>query len=399
MSRRPRIATAKENPTIGGTRPRVLEVLFSFRVGGSETVGLELAHELSMAGAEVMCSSLDGMNGPLRDRCVELGIGLVDLGFPIQGRLARNGFSLALARRLRALRLDAIHLHHFLSLNKLGLPARLAGIPRIVVTEHSELDLRDSRKHRIRFRWSWRLAHGITVIHQGLKDHFSTTLGIPPSRIAVIPNGIHPARWHRNDRDERRLELGIGGEFVFLFVGRIESVKNVPGLIRAFLTVLPRLPRAARLMIVGGGTELPKCRELLADHPRSDAVCLVGEQTDTRRYLAAADAFVMNSRSEGSPRALLEAMCSGLPAICPAVGGIGELLQGRGWLTAPEDPDSLQEALLDVVSSPGKASELGALARAHVALHYDQQSSLRSYEEVLKIAGALPDTTIGRLDS
>ena len=367
-----------------GDRPRILEVLFSFRVGGSEVVGLELAQQLASEGAEVMCTAVEGIDGPLGEHCSRLGLKVIDLGFPVRGPLERNGFSLALTRQLRRLRLDALHLQHFLSLLKLGLPARLAGIPRIVVTEHTDAPLRERPDQRARVRLIWRLAHRITVIHPEMADYLTAQLGIPSSRITVIPNGIDVARWQRADREECRASLGLGSEFAFVFAGRLEAVKNVPDLIRAFLRVQPHFPRPARLIVVGGGSEYAQCRAILDEHPGgAEAVLLAGEQLDIRRYLAAADAFVMNSRSEGVPRALLEAMCMGLPAISTAVGGIPALLGGRGWLTQPDDPRTLEAAMLDAVASPQKSAALGERARAHVAAEYDHHRIVRSYENVL----------------
>ena len=111
--------------------PRILEVLFSFRVGGSELVGLDLARQLVESGAEVYCAAIDAGPGPLRELCAKYGIRIVDLHIPTRNPLTRNGFSFALARRLKDLKLDAVHFQHFLALNKLGLPARLAGIRRL----------------------------------------------------------------------------------------------------------------------------------------------------------------------------------------------------------------------------------------------------------------------------
>lgn len=364
-------------------RARILEVLYSFRVGGSEVVGLELAQQLTRQGAEVLCTAVQGLDGPLREQCVRLGLEVVDLGFPVHGLLERNGFNLTLARRLRELRLDAIHLQHFLSLLKLGLPSRLAKVPRIVVTEHTDAPLRELRGQRVRVRLTWRLAHRITVIHPQMARYLTAHLGIPTSRITVIPNGIDVARWHRTDREACRASLGIGAEFAFVFVGRIEPVKNVPGLIRAFLDAQPRFTRPARLIVVGSGSDLAECRLLLEGHPRRDTVLLAGEQLNTRRYLAAADAFVMNSHSEGVPRALLEAMCTGLPPISTAVGGIPALLEGRGWLTRADDPKSLEAAFIDAVANPGRAAQFGEQARAYVTSQYDHRRIVRSYQDVL----------------
>lgn len=369
-------------------RPRVLEVLFSFRVGGSEVVGLELAQQLSRAGAEVLCTALDGMDGPLRKQCARCEIPVVDLGLPIRNALGRNGFSLGLAKRLRELQLDVIHLQHFLALHKLGLPARLAGVPRIVVTEHSEAQLRDSAAGRFRLRLDWRLAHRITVIHSGLREYLSADIGIPLERIAVIPNGIDTRRWQRSDRAERRAALGIGSEFVFLFVGRLEPVKDVPGLIRAFLHALPQFARPAKLVIVGDGSEMSNCRALLEGQPLEDRVVLAGQQADTRPYLAAADAFVLNSRSEGAPRALVEAMCMGLPAICTAVGGVPELLDGRGWLTRSGDGPCLESTLLDAVAHEEKGVQFGLRAQHYIHSRYDYREAIRQYQDVLGLGVA-----------
>jgi len=61
----------------GATQRRVLEVLFSFRVGGSEVVGIELAKHLADKGTEVLCTAIDGMDGPLRSRCAEYGLEVI----------------------------------------------------------------------------------------------------------------------------------------------------------------------------------------------------------------------------------------------------------------------------------------------------------------------------------
>lgn len=364
-------------------RPRVLEILYAFRTGGSEVVGVELAHQLAAAGVEVMCTAVDGMTGPLRERCERLGIPVIDLGFPVRDVLRRNGFNASLVRQLRALRLDAIHLQHFLTLQKIGLAARLAGVPRIVVTEHSDAAYRQILGQRLRLHLVWRLAHHITVIHPEMVDYLRAQFGIPASRISVIPNGIDTRFWQRRDREQRRAELGLGAELAFMFVGRLQPIKNVPQLIRAFLAVRPELPRPARMLIVGDGADMGACRAATQGEPDARAVTFLGEQSDIRRFLAAADVFVMNSHSEGVPRALLEAMCMGLPTISTGVGGIAALLEGRGWLTRVDDPESLRAALLDAAARPERAAELGERGRAFIAAHYDYRDVVDRYRDIL----------------
>jgi len=361
---------------------RILVVLYSFGIGGSEIVGLELAKELAACGVQVACAAIDNTPGPLQDRCAEYGIQTLNLSIP-SNVFGRNGISLALTRRLRRLRLDGIHLHHFLGLNKLGIPARLAGVKHIVVTEHSILDVSQSVAGRTRARFSWRFASAITVIHQSIKDYLCAELRLPRDRVEVIPIGIELEKYDRRDRVALRTALGCGSLMTFVFVGRLAPVKNVPGLIAAFLAVQSRRGPDSRLVIVGDGEHSGACRELITSHPLGERVCMVGAQIDPRPYVAAGDVFVMNSRSEGTPRALLEAMAMGLPGICPAIGGIPDLLQGRGWLTVPGDPSSLETAIELALHHPDAVRELGELCRQYVKSNLDSKRVALRYRELL----------------
>lgn len=363
--------------------PRILEVLYSFRLGGSELVGFDLAKQLVQSGAEVYCAAIDAGPGPLRERCAQHGIHVIDLQIPTRNPLTRNGLSLTLTRRLKALHLDAIHLQHFLALNKLGLPARLAGIERVVVTEHSVLDASNTRASRFRIRLNWRLADTITVVHEGIKEYLCGHLGIPKRRVEVVPIGIETDKYHREDRLRRRTSLGVGDEIVFMFVGRLAPVKNVPGLVAAFLALQSKSGVPSRLLIVGDGEEAAEVRTLIERHPFGHRVTLCGEQADVRSYLAAADIFVLNSHSEGTPRALLEAMAIGLPAICPAVGNIPSMIAGRGWLTDSSNLVSLESAMHYVLQNPAAVADAAGRCSAYVRENFDSQRSIDRYRALL----------------
>lgn len=354
-------------------RPRILQVLFSYQIGGSEVFGFELARQFAAQGVEVLCTALISTPGPMLEKCAQAGIKTIDLSISTTNPLTRNGFSFRLTRALRELRLDAIHLQHFLSLNKLGLPATLAGIKHIVVTEHSLRDVRQSFATRFRTRLNWRLTSAITVVHRDIRNYLCEELGVAKERVHVIPMGIDVAAYEHGDRATIRGRLGISEkELVFVFVGRLAPVKNVPGLVAGFLAAAASEENPARLMVVGDGEERAACEALLAGHSHGSKVHLVGEQIDPRSYLMAGDVFVMNSHSEGTPRALLEAMAAGLPGICPAVGGIPDMLDGdRGWLFLPQDKGSLEAALKQVLRSPSVIAGRGDSGREYVRRNYD----------------------------
>jgi glycosyltransferase involved in cell wall biosynthesis len=368
---------------VSARRPRILEVLYSFGIGGSQILGIELARQLRDDGTEVLCTALDSRPGPLLRRCEEYGLPVVDLAIPTRSPLGRNGMSWGLARRLRDLSLDAVHLQHFLGLNKLGLPARIAGIERVVATEHSVLDVNQSRAGRFRVRLNWRLASAITVVHQGIKDYLCRQLGVPTERVSVIPVGIDVEKLHRDDRAARRSALGITDELVFVFVGRLAPVKRVPALVEAFLAVQSQHAPPARLVIVGDGEEMGSVGALVQAHALGERVTLAGEQSDVRPFLAAADVFVLNSSSEGMPRALIEAMAMGLPAICPAVGHIPEMIAGRGWLTEPGRRSSLEEIMRSVLNDPRGVERAGREGRSYVREHFDARAIAARYRELL----------------
>jgi glycosyltransferase involved in cell wall biosynthesis len=76
-------------------------------------------------------------------------------------------------------------------------------------------------------------------------------------------------------------------------------------------------------------------------------------------------------------------MAAGLPAIYPAVGGIPDLLAGRGWLTAPGDQAALEEAMQAVLEHPGTIARMGARCRDYVRLNFDSRQIVERYRSLL----------------
>jgi glycosyltransferase involved in cell wall biosynthesis len=91
----------------------------------------------------------------------------------------------------------------------------------------------------------------------------------------------------------------------------------------------------------------------------------LGQCHDVPAVLAGADLFVLPSRSEALPNAVIEAMAAGLPVVASNVGGIPELItnQVSGILVAPGDPRALARAVIDVMEQPGCALQMGREAR------------------------------------
>ncbi len=126
-----------------------------------------------------------------------------------------------------------------------------------------------------------------------------------------------------------------------------------------------------KLTMLGDGIYRAEMEALAESLECSDNVNFVGEvnATQVKEYLEKADVFVMPSRTEGLPRALIEAMATGLPAIGSRVGGIPELL-GDEHLFESENVDELATKLGRLCSSERDLNE-ASTRNLSVALTYE----------------------------
>jgi glycosyltransferase involved in cell wall biosynthesis len=123
-----------------------------------------------------------------------------------------------------------------------------------------------------------------------------------------------------------------------------------------------------------------------------DHVRFEGGVTNLRQHLAAADIFVLPSRSEGFSNAIIEAMASSLPVVATDVGGNGEAVKDgiTGFLVPPEDPGALSAAILRLISDPSQAKAMGAAGMKVVAERFTTETMMN------QIAGAYRNLLSGR---
>lgn len=184
---------------------------------------------------------------------------------------------------------------------------------------------------------------------------------------------------------------------VALYLGRLHSIKNLEGLIRAW-SRLPRDRRDWRLVIVGGGAEPYRhaLEDLMKHLNLQDSVAFVGYVDDESKaaWLAFASIFILPSFSEGLPMAALEAMAAGTPVLLSRSCNLSEVVEGgAGKLTEPE-PEILARDLLDLLNLDHRELELmGTRARQFVETNYSRKSVCGQLEEVfrwMKEGGAIP---------
>jgi glycosyltransferase involved in cell wall biosynthesis len=197
----------------------------------------------------------------------------------------------------------------------------------------------------------------ITVSRVDLEDLVRRRF-VSASRVVHIPNPIDLHRFFPGDREEARRRLGLpAGAFIAGTVSRLVPGKAVGDLLDA----VARCPEV-QLLVVGDGPDR-SALEARA-RPLSGRVRFLGARDDVPEVLRALDLFVLASRWEGEPVALLEAMATGLPCIATATTGARELLEeGKaGHLVPAGDVAALAGAMAAAASSASERARMGRAA-------------------------------------
>jgi len=278
-------------------------------------------------------------------------------------------YSVRLWQAIRAFRPTVLHLHGA-SIGIIGsIVGRLAKVPAIVYTEHSEHGRHAKWLQRARELTAALPHHTICVsnqIHRSLLD--IRAFRRIAQRISVIHNGIDLSPYKARSADEKgtiRRELGLPEEArVIGSIGLLWYIKGYDYLVRAMPRVLSRIPQA-ELALVGSGEDETKLRQLAAELSITSKVHFLGWRNDVPRILPAFDVYVQPSLSEGLPMSILEAAATGLPIVATDVGGIPEIITNRenGLLIPPCDEAALAEAIIAVLTDVALMRNLGAQAQ------------------------------------
>ncbi|MGB0081077.1 MAG: glycosyltransferase [Terracidiphilus sp.] len=200
------------------------------------------------------------------------------------------------------------------------------------------------RYTRLLYRLLYRRADCVICQSRAMAEDLARETGVRSEQIAVLPNpvdleGILAAR-------NAPTEWSGPGPHL-LAVGRLSREKGFDLLIEALAALRSRYPEAD-LILVGSGREEMALKELWRSRKMEGAVRFADEAVTPYAFFQGATLFVLPSRYEGMPNALLEAAAAGLPLVStPASGGVVDLLSGRPgvWLAAGFSVSALTEAL------------------------------------------------------
>jgi glycosyltransferase involved in cell wall biosynthesis len=227
---------------------------------------------------------------------------------------------------------------------------------------------------------------------------WSLHLGARPERVTTIRNGVQP---------ELYAPVGEEPEVPTLsFVGRIDPLKDLHTLVRAFALVREQVP-GARLRLFG---PVPEGNEayrdsvaaLSAELGTSDAVTFEGPSAGSRPAIAAGSVVVLSSISEGMPFTVIEAMMCGRATVSTDVGGVAECVDPErraGTIVPARDPEAFAQACVELLVDEPRRRAMGAAARSHALAHATLDRTLAAYRGAYRAAtGAAPDVVPGPLN-
>ncbi len=355
-------------------KPLLLHCFSTFDPGGPQVrFALLASHLRSKYRHAVM--ALDGKTGaaPLIDAGVE---------WEFRTAGARPG-PLEFARLIRRLRPDLVQTYNW------GAIDAAAGcvLARVCPLLHTEdgfgADEAEGPKTRrvLARRLVLPFARRVVVPSLTLERIALERYGLPRRKVERIPNGVDCLKFRPGRNDALRRELGVAaGELVVGTVGHLRAEKDYAFLLRAFAEA--RLP-AGRLVIAGEGPERERLKKTAGELGLSGRVLFPGV-VEPAPWYRMFDLFVMSSMTEQMPLALLEAMATGLPALCTDAGDSAWMLDSPDLpaIVRRGDFGGYVEALRLWAADEGLRQEAGARNRARCEREFSLERMVERWRAV-----------------
>ncbi|MGW8329441.1 GT4 family glycosyltransferase PelF [Streptomyces sp. NPDC055897] len=212
--------------------------------------------------------------------------------------------------------------------------------------------------------------------------------GADPQLIRTVYNGVDPAAFPPAGPEPAAPTLS--------WAGRVDPIKDLETLIRAFAKVRAELPEATLRLFGGtprgGEAYRERCEALAASLDQGGAVTFEGRVEDIRDAYAAGNVVMLSSISEGFPFTLIEAMSCGRATVSTDVGGVREAVGETGLVVPPRDPAAMAAAALELLGDPARRAAMGEAARLRVVEQFTLRQTVDTFRAIyleLSARGAL----------
>jgi glycosyltransferase involved in cell wall biosynthesis len=266
-------------------------------------------------------------------------------------------------------------------MNVFGVPAmRMAGVPVVLASQRSHRGLIPP-KYLPLIRVSDRIADGIVVNCEFVREHLERDFHVPHERIRLCYNALDTSRFYPAPR--RRIPPLEGARVVIGAVSVLRAVKNIDVLVEAFARLSIK-HSGLKLLIAGSGPERHVLERKSAELGAAGGCCFLDSTADVLPLLHSIDIFVQPSLSEALSNSLMEAMAAGCCAVASSAGGNPELVQHgeTGRLFTPGDAVSLETELEALVTGAEERRRLAEAGARFVAQTFCRERSVGRMEEV-----------------
>jgi len=201
------------------------------------------------------------------------------------------------------------------------------------------------------------------------RDAMARLYGADTRKVSLVPCGVDLEVFRPLDQKAVRSRLGLNGEKILLYVGRVEPIKGLDLLVETAAQMDSK--EGVRMMVVGadvnGDREMDRVKQLAKERDLEDKIDFVGQvdHDDLPLYYNAADVCVVPSYYESFGLVALESMACGTPVVATRVGGLSTIIHhGRtGYLKSWRCPEAFANSVEMIISSDGLQQSMGEAAR------------------------------------
>lgn len=362
---------------LNGPRVCAFSHYFPPHFSGAGLYAITLAKEFSKRGVPFIFVTVDNSGLPRKDEYHGFEVHRV-----AEGQTKHSEFALwwNLGNTLYSLRdrFDIIHAFGSTYRNSaIGPIGKFLGKKTLTTVSMANNDLRQiamgTRAGHLQRCFLTYVDRYVSLSHQ-ISDEIRS-LPLDATKATEIPQGVDTNRFYPADPSERneiRRRLGLPHGPLAIYVGVLDSRKNVKWLVETWIRNRETFAQW-RLLLVGPTSRdardadlRERLRSLAIDQDLSDQIILRDFNPSIEDYYRTADLFVLPSQNEGMPNVVVEAMACSLPCVVTAISGTTDLIKHgeSGMLFTVNSEDSFVEAMRPLIESDEQRSRIGGRARA-----------------------------------
>lgn len=341
---------------------KLLHIVTGLGLGGAEKVVLDLCTHLNKNGYSCTVATINNEV----DRIAQFkanNISLLIGGAEKKWSSVFKSFQ-QIVRYVKKEKIHYIHAHLFHALMAAYFVKLFCPKVKIVFSPHS-ISLGNKVRERIT-HLTKKLRSVDLILHQNNCRNFIK------NNYQIIPNGVAmPSELKRPSYFDK---------FIFLAVGNLRAEKNHLLLITAAKLMLQNSINNFEIHIAGEGKMRPQLEAAILKNGLEKHVKLLGKKLNVAPLYQKANAFVLPSKWEGMPLAVLEAASYQLPVICTPVGSLTEIINAaNGWLISENE---FYKAMITVLANYEMALKKAAKLQQWVKQNYSNETLFKQYEEV-----------------